>query len=514
MTDQSTPLTYADAGLLADVASPALTVGDAEIEVWEDTALVGFIGSFSDLSTREVDNLGDGAQASFTIPVDDPLLDTLRSCRTRYVGLRIRDNGHCWDGWVTRVGLAASDTDEKVTVEAKASSQIFTSIVTMSDALAPEWLQVSKKRFWSGPVISGLMREIRDQVTRLSLYVRPAPRILVPTIDTWHDTSPRRTWRTDPIPITEIVAKVTEDTGVSLRVITWRPGDPTTGLPVPASAIDHTTTQLIINPVTHPVAGQLIDARNQLDVLATEMLTFLTDALTWLAQGSARWIGKRWTEALTGTTLPIVSWQWGGAGVLTEDTDDTSPEAVSSLIGGQSPNWMNDLTASAAEAGVAILAAEAGVIIPGLSGIAGDLLADRLFTYTRVHDTRVHDTFGGMAPPEVFTNSATGLSLEAEMTGRSQLEQVAGRTATTITVADGMPWWAYDDFDLGDTVAYTDRTGRDVTGIVTAIEVHRDRDTGRTTTITIGRPPDIAIGARAKRTGAAALTIANQLSLS
>jgi hypothetical protein len=114
----------------------------------------------------------------------------------------------------------------------------------------------------------------------------------------------------------------------------------------------------------------------------------------------------------------------------------------------------------------------------------------------------------------VFTNAATGLSLEAEMTGRSQLEEIAGRVATTITVTDGMPWWAFVDFDLGDTVSYLDRTGREVTGIVTAIEVHRDRDSGRTAKVTVGRPPDIAVGARAKRTGAAALTIANQLSLS
>lgn len=509
-----TTLTYADAHLLNELARPGVVVGDAEIEVWDEQSLIGFIGDFSDLDTREVDNLADGAQASFTISVDDPLLSVIRTCKTAYVGLRIRDNGHEWDGWVTRVGLTAGGDDEKVTVEAKASSQIFSSIVTMSDALAPEWLQVSKKRFWSGPVITGLMREIRDQVARLSLYVRPAPRVLVPDIDTWHDTSPRRTWRTDPISISELVAKVTEDTGVSLRVITWRPGDPTDGLPVPASRIDQSTTQLIVKPVTHPVAGQLVEANNQLDVLAAEMLTFLTDALAWLAQGSARWIAKRWTEALTGTTLPIVSWEWGGAGILSEETDDTSPEAVSSLVGGQSPNWMNELTSSVAEAGVAILASEAGFIIPGLGGIAGDLLADRLFTYTRVHDTEVHNSIGGMAPPEVFTNSATGLSLEAEMTGRSQLEEIAGRVATTITVADGMPWWAFVDFDLGDTVSYLDRTGREVTGIVTAIEVHRDRDSGRTAKVTVGRPPDIAVGARAKRTGAAALTIANQLSLS
>jgi pSer/pThr/pTyr-binding forkhead associated (FHA) protein len=114
----------------------------------------------------------------------------------------------------------------------------------------------------------------------------------------------------------------------------------------------------------------------------------------------------------------------------------------------------------------------------------------------------------------VFVNSATGLSLEAETTGRAQLEEIAGRVATTVTVADGMPWRAFDDFDMGDTVAYTDRTNREVIGVVTAIEIHRDRATGRAATVTIGRPPDVAVGSRAKRSGAAALTIANQLSLS
>ncbi|MDN6438151.1 MAG: hypothetical protein L0K27_01645 [Corynebacterium nuruki] len=509
-----TALTYEDAGLLADRARPGILVADAEIEVWEDSCLVGFIGEFSGLSTRFVRGLADGGQATFTISVEDPLLPVLRECKTRYVGLRIRDGVRPWDGQVTRVNLAADDDDESVTVEAKASTSIFQNILTMSDALAPEWLQVSKKRFWSGPVISGLTREIRDQAARLALYVRPAPRILVPQVDTWHDTSPRRTWRTDPITISELVEKVTEDTGVTVEVITWRPGDPLTGLPVPVSWIDQSTTQFIVRPVQHERSGAMAAAHNRLETLAIEMAQFLTDALAWIGQGSARWIGKRWTEALTGTGLPVVSWQYGGAGVVSEDTDDTAPEAVSALVGGASPNWLNDLTGSLAQAAVAILSAEAGVIIPGLGGIAEDLLSDRLFTYTRVHDTQVHNTIGGLAPPEVFVNSATGLSLEAETTGRAQLEEIAGRVATTVTVADGMPWRAFDDFDMGDTVAYTDRTNREVIGVVTAIEIHRDRATGRAATVTIGRPPDIAVGSRAKRSGAAALTIANQLSLS
>ena len=504
-----TALTYADASLLEALARPTLVVEDAEIEVWDEQSCIGFIGMFKDLDTREVANLGDGAQAKFTISVDDPLLATLRDCKEKYRGIRIRDGGHVWDGQVIGVHLSASGDDEDVTVEAKASSSIFQNIVTMSDALAPEWLQVSKKRFWSGPVISGLSREIRDQVARLALYVRPAPKILVPHVDTWHDTSPRRTWRTDPITIAELVEKVTEDTGVSVEVITWRPGDSTEGLPVPANWVDQKTTQLIIRFVEHPKSGAYAAAHNQLDTLAIDMAVFFTDALAWLAQGSGRWIGKRWTEALTGTGLPVVSWEHGGAGVISEDTSDTAPEAVSSLVGGQSPNWLNELTSSVAEAGVAILASEAGFIIPGLGGIAGDLLSDRLFTYTRVHDTQAHNSIGSFAPPEVFTNSATGLSLEAEVTGRAQLEEISGRVATEIIIADGLPWKAFDDYDLGDTVSYLDRTGRDVVGIVTAIEIHRDRDSGRT----VGRPPDIAVGARAKRNAAAALTIATQLSL-
>lgn len=508
-------LTYEDADVLADIARPALVVDDAEIEVWEETACVGFIGMFSDLDTRDVDNLGDGAQASFTISVDDPLLPVLRTCRDTYVGLRIRDGGQIWDGWVTRVGLTADGSDESVTVEARASSAIFASIVTMSDALAPEWLQVSKKRFWSGPVLSGLVREIRDQVARLNLYVAPGPRILVPIIDTWHDTSPRRTWRTDPIPITDLVAQVTEDTGISLRVITWRPGDSVDDLPVPGWWIDQSTTQLIIDPVKHPQTGVMASTHNQLETLAVEMAAFLVDALNWIAQGSGRWIGKRWAEALTGTGMPVVDWQWGSAGVLSEETDDTAPEAVSSLIGGQSPNWMNDAIDAGVEAGIAYLAAESGVAIPGgVSDIVTDLLVDRVFTYTRVHDWQTHRSIGGFAPPEVFTNSASGVSLEAAVTGQTQLNELAGRVATSVTIVDGLPWKAYEDFDLGDTVCYIDRTGRQVTGIVTAIEVHRDRKTGRTAKVTIGRPPDISVGARAKRIGAAALTIANQLSLS
>jgi hypothetical protein len=67
-----TTLTYADAHLLNELARPGVVVGDAEIEVWDEQSLIGFIGDFSDLDTREVDNLADGAQASFTISVDDP----------------------------------------------------------------------------------------------------------------------------------------------------------------------------------------------------------------------------------------------------------------------------------------------------------------------------------------------------------------------------------------------------------------------------------------------------------
>lgn len=497
-----------DAATAARAAAHRLRVDEPVlIEVWSRHGLEGTLGGFEHASVR----WSHRGQATITISGHDRLAELIRSCRRQLVRIRIHYAGQVWDGRVWDSRDTGVGQDWRVTAECVGVEAILDNILAFPEArLGIEWLQISRKAIWTGPVATGLLSLIEDNASRLNRAGRHRGLpITVLRPNRLLDASPWRTWALAMEPISDVATEMLTDAqGWRLRVRQWLPGDPP-----PTTPWRHTTPRIVVDMVQAPWSYGVGAGHTLLSGLGRELATFLTDALAWIGQGSGRHLAKRWSERIEGTPIPSVVWQEGCAGVMDAEVHNQHPRAAAAVVGGASPDALNSLIQGGVEFGITSLLASIGVVLPGLGTVVGSMLTDRVGNYERHTNHEVLDGVGPEAMPEIFQSAGAAFSLSASQTAKTALFENAGQTFTKIHVADGMPWRLGHDYQLGDSAGWWHMDGDLYVGPVTEIDLDVSRDHGPHLATSIGTPPLIAPGAQARRIASGALTIANALTM-
>lgn len=477
------------------------------IDLWSRHGFEGTVGLFESVQVR----WSTAGQASFVMRGTDPLAALVRSCRKNLVRVRIWYGDQHWDGrvWVSRdSGVGA---EWKVTAECVGVERILDGILTYPEPLAGiEWAQVLRKSVYTGPVATGLLALVALNVQRLQ---RPWRQLGLP-IDVIPenpllDGSPWRTWAVAMEPISQVAEEMLKDAqGYRLRVRQWLPGDEK-----PHPLWIHTTPRIVVDVVQAPWLYGVGGGLTVFSSLAREMATFVGDAVGWIAQGASRNLSKRWGELVNGKPMPAVIWQEGCPGVLDANVDNQHPQAAAAVVGGAAPDWLNTLIQDGSELAVTSLLASLGIVMPGLGGIVGKALTNRVATYQRTVDWSTLLEVGPEAIPEVFQSTSATLTLSAAQAARSALMEAAPQTFTELTVMDGMPWRFGEDFQVGDSLGWWHMDGDLYVGPCTGVDMSVTREEGAVIKASIGTPPIIAPGEQAKRIASSAVTIANALTL-
>lgn len=477
------------------------------IEVWTRDGFAGTIGLFETVQVK----WSARGQATITMQGRDPLAGIIRSCRKALVRVRIHQGDVHWDGrvWISRdSGVGA---DWRVTAECVGVEKILDGILTYPEPLVgEELLQVIRKSVYTGPVATGLLTLIALNVQRLWRPHRQwgIPITVIP-INPLMDGSPWRTWALAMEPISQVAEEMLKDgQGWRLRVRQWLPGDEPPMRPWP-----YTKPRIVIDMVRAPWQHGVGGGYTILSSLAREMLGFVGDAVGWIGQGASRHISKRWDEMINGKPVPAVIWQHGCAGVLDAEVDNAHPTSVAAVVGGTAPDWLNTLIEDGTAYAVTSLMAGMGVVMPGMGGIVGKAMTNRVGTYQRHTDWENLLAIGPEAIPETFQSTSAALTLSAAQAGQRALWEAAPTTYAKLTVRDGLPWTFGKDYDLGESCGWWHADGDLYVAPVTEVDLSVDRNEGAATSTSLGTPPAIPPGERARRTASGALTMVNALTL-
>ncbi|WP_445292909.1 Gp37-like protein [Corynebacterium sp. H113] len=502
-----TPLDVDQAQLAMQAAFRLRVPPVTRIDLWTREGYAGTVGAWEKVDVR----WSSRGQAVFTIRGNDPLAALVRKCRKLLVRVRVWYGDIHWDGRVFTTRDHGVGSDWRVDVECVGVEKILDGLLVYPEPLIGiEWAQVLRKAVFTGPVVTGLLGTIAMNVQRLQ---RPHRQLGIPIdvlpVNPIFDGSPWRTWAVAMEPVSQLADEMLKDAqGWRLRVRQWLPGDPK-----PHPLWIHTTPRIVIDCVQAPWMYGVGGGHTIFSSLARELATFVGDAVGWIAQGSSRHLSKRWDELINGKPVPSVIWQQDCGGVLDAVVDNQHPTAAAAVVGGAAPDWLNTLIQDGSELAVTRLLAGMGIVMPGLGGIVGKALTNRVGTYQRTVDWQTLLSVGPEAIPETFQSTSAALTLDAMQTARTALFEAAPQTFTELTVMDGMPWRFGEDYDIGDAAGWWHMDGELYVGPVTRVDLGVSREDGEVTKTSIGTPPVVAPGEQARRIASGALTMVNALSL-
>jgi hypothetical protein len=153
------------------------------------------------------------------------------------------------------------------------------------------------------------------------------------------------------------------------------------------------------------------------------------------------------------------------SGIIESDRIQYKAKARTILTGGKSPGWLNQAQTFAIKFGLSQLqtAITEGMfhnegpapLGSGLEEVYQGQLDDTLFAFQKWTDPKRLFNMGIHALLEHIENgSGTAWTVSGTITMRIGQWKTRPHTACKVSVVNGFPWFVYDDFDLGDRVAF------------------------------------------------------------
>lgn len=216
--------------------------------------------------------------------------------------------------------------------------------------------------------------------------------------------------------------------------------------------------------VTGPT-GTLIDGILNLigatgDDLLTEIIFPIDDNLDGITDPLFRkWLG-------VAPAKPKVIFRDGEfSGIIESDRIQYKAKARTIITGGKSPSWLNQLQTFGIRFGLSQLQTviTAGLfeqtgtapIGSGIENVYQGQLDDTLLAFQKWTDPKRVFNMGAHALLEHIENgSGTAWTVSGTVTLRIGQWKTRPHTACKVSVVNGFPWFVYDDFELGDRVAF------------------------------------------------------------
>lgn len=418
----------------------------------------------------------------------DHLADAALQCHDTTVPITIEIGNLLWSGRIKTAhdNFTAKDKGDYVDCELEGDYAWLLKIVAWPNFLLPLIVQFPTRGVAIGPAISCLKFLIGTQAFRLQsglwdlinnlgslnldwrawfgtflmqdpgddgigiddiMRMLRTPVYVVPT-NPLFDTSPFTSinWRMDKIG--SVFEKVANDYGLSIEVKLWRVGDPQPGQPgndplldqfpltVPTIVVDIKDRMGVVGPTGTFLDGilrQLVDLEGS--VFGEILDPFLNPNGEYAPDG--------WNIAPALGIHFLPPWtifnadhpQGGVTGKLSHHT----PESWRVIIGGKSPQWLNDIINATMRWLVDLI-----LIVVGISGISSNLF-DGLFNDVLLafaladnFDRRVR--MGPYGYPEVFVPTDNAYSLDGIFAMRREMWNTRGYVSGQVSFRNGMPY--------------------------------------------------------------------------
>lgn len=387
------------------------------------------------------------APLDITVPHDHRQAATFEQIRDTVVPIRAVHNGRNWDGLVTGVRLEGTGAERQYHIEAVSVYAYLAATMGRPQPGMPLWVQFPPQGFVAGPLPQVVNQYIAPNFDRLGIPYALAP------YDVLADSeSPWVALTTQETPLDELFEDALKWTGAELRIEHWHPGDPQ-----PWPGADLTDPVLTIRTITRATRGGLqIGTGTLLDGLARSIAEQVASALAAALDGFAPDLAERIYEELTTYEVPALVWHEGMSAVEDSTIQWTHPTATTVIVGGKSPGWVNTLASGAVEAGIAMILEAAQVAIPGLGDLAANVLDNVFMAYEAHTDHVAAAALGTWGLREARKDGgAAAFTPDAAQAGAAGLYENAGSVSASIRTADGHPYHAWHDYDLGDPIAWT-----------------------------------------------------------
>lgn len=473
------------------------TVPDWTIRVfdrfWRE---LGVIGDYIECSGMDPRN--NLPSATLKLKGDDPFLDIMEQCEKTMVGVTIETEGCRWAFYVDTFDLIFEDGAWTGTANLLGIWDVLSYLQIWPDFWAPIQAQVMTHAIVAGPVVSSIQVLILEQALRIQLglweFVNNALSFN-PDIRAWFGTLLEyrgNLWEmlqcpivvsmtnpfTDASPLVvrtirmetcaAVIKDMTRSTGIDVRVDLWLPGDPQppavwVHLTLPTYVVSVHDRSQITGPtgtIIDSVLRTIVDLGGSMlgDILSPLILG--SDEVKGLPQGF--WISPALGINYVPPWVLLIAPEPGQPGsVETCRITSHTPKGWQQIIGGRSPQWLNDL--------INIFfrwIIDAISILIGVTGIPNDMLAGFLnnsflaFQLWESYERRA--TMGPYHPGiEVFHATASApYNLETIFAFINAFWDGRGWTCVQATCRNGQNYKLGRDIFRGQliSIAYKNRT--------------------------------------------------------
>lgn len=345
-----------------------------------------------------------------------------------------------------------------------------------------DWRAWFGTMFMQDPGDDGITIDDFFRALRTPIYVVPSNPLM--------DTSPfiSVNWRMDKIG--SIFEKVAKDSGLAIEVKLWRPGDPQPGNDPMLAAFPLTTPTIVVDikdrmGVVGPTGSFLDGVLRQLVDLQGSMFgeildPFLNPNGEYKPDGwnIAPLIGVHFVEPWT--ILDADNPKSGVKGRLSHH----HAEAWRVVIGGKSPQWLNDIINNTMSYILDLV-----LIVVGITGISSNLF-DGLFNDVLIafsladnFDRRVK--LGPFGWPEVFVPTDNAYSLDGIFAMKREMWNTRGYVSGQVTFRNGKPYEVGRDIFPG-ALATVIRNGKAYTDYVENVIIADNRSERAAVWVQIG----------------------------
>lgn len=219
-----------------------------------------------------------------------------------------------------------------------------------------------------------------------------------------------------------------------------------------------------VSGVTGPTGTLLDGILNLVGATADDLLTEIIFPIDKDLDGISDPLFRKWLGVAP--AKPKVIFRDGEfSGIIESDRIQYKAKARTILTGGKSPGWINQAQTFGIRYGLSqiqtvitqgMFSQQGGPPIgAGLSDIYQGQLDDTLFPFQKWTDPKRVINMGSHALLEHLENgSGTAWTVSGGVTLRIGQWKTRPHTAAKVSVVNGFPWFVYDDFDLGDRVAF------------------------------------------------------------
>lgn len=434
----------------------------------------------------------EATAATIQVKISHPLAQRLMQCKVDVVPIRTYYNGKVWDGRVLSCVVEGEPGREIVTATCVSNLKWLQSILGWPAPLLPVEVQFPKQDMIIGPVDFVTKYFIAKNAARLNkpVYVKVPQlgnQIKLPEIPNGIKSLDDFLAFINQIdlcamysrmtPLDEVFANSLKNSDSEITCNLWVPGDEDPGKIFNTNSLGRLQNIFdlsgdnfmfftnpdnilgLINPNTYGKANEacyIVDSKKKRD--------------------------RRWMQ-----------WTTASGQIVSYKRNIIHPTAHQVVTGGQSPQWMNDLSRIIADGLLGLLLTMFGA--PFLAPSVGGTFDDIFLAFNVFSDPALAAQLGRHGFGEAYANASTGFTLDALTAGLQALRDHAGRDSVKIVVQDGGATgkgfeFGVDDgsgrrYDVGDIMTFVDRDS-EITDYVSSVEVEDQRGAYCMVTVTIG----------------------------